>query len=84
MSSFINMNDNNYTLIYTSSFLSYWHDSYVLGFNMKYICGCPWSPNLLPFDGENFSRNHLDCGPATEYFPACAKAQFGAAIANNV
>lgn len=66
------MDDNNYALIYTSSFLSYWYDLYVLGFNMRYIWGCPTSSNLLPFYTENFSRNHLDCGVATGYFPAQA------------
>lgn len=69
---FINMNENNYSLIYTPSFLSYWYDLYVLGFNMKYIWGCPTTSNLLPFFTENFSRNHLDCGVATGYFPANA------------
>lgn len=69
---FIDMDGNNYALIYTPSFLSYWYDLYVLGFNMRYLWGCPTTPYLLPFFTENFSRNHLDCGVATGYFPAHA------------
>lgn len=39
---------------------------------MKFIWGCPTSSILVPFFSENFSRNHLDCGVATGYFPAVA------------
>ncbi|CAM1502594.1 Fc.00g073700.m01.CDS01 [Cosmosporella sp. VM-42] len=61
-----------YATVYSRSFLSIFYDHYVLGFNMRFIWGCPTSSVLLPFFSENLSRNHLDCGVATGYFPAVA------------
>ncbi|KAF7563940.1 hypothetical protein G7046_g190 [Stylonectria norvegica] len=61
-----------YATVYSRSFLSVFYDQYVLGFNMRFIWGCPTGSVLLPFFSENFSRNHLDCGVATGYFPAAA------------
>ncbi|KAH8883182.1 methyltransferase [Thozetella sp. PMI_491] len=67
--------DKTYATVYSRSFLSIFYDYYVLGFNMKYIWGCPATTILLPFFAENFSRRHLDIGVATGYFPAAALAQ---------
>ncbi|OLN83446.1 putative uncharacterized protein YbcY 1 [Colletotrichum chlorophyti] len=63
-----------YATTYSPSFLTLFYDKYVLGFNMRYIWGCS-TDILLPFFCENFSRNHLDCGVATGYFPAVALAR---------
>ncbi|KAL7940033.1 methyltransferase [Trichoderma barbatum] len=57
-----------YATVYSSSFLNLFYDYYVLSFNMRFW-GCPTSV-LLPFFTENFSRNHLDCGVATGWFPS--------------
>ncbi len=67
--------DRTYATVYSSSFLSIFYDYYVLGFNMKYIWGCPADKILLPFFSENLSRKHLDIGVATGYFPAVALAR---------
>ncbi|KAH8804361.1 methyltransferase domain-containing protein [Xylogone sp. PMI_703] len=67
--------NQTYKTVYSPSFLSVIYDKYVLGFNMNYIWGCPTVSVLLPFFSENFSRNHLDCGVATGYFPAVALAR---------
>ncbi|KAJ0168063.1 Uncharacterized protein CTA2_10438 [Colletotrichum tanaceti] len=61
-----------YSAVYSLSFLTWFYDKYVLGFNMRYIWKCPTDDVLLPFFAENFSRNHLDCGVATGWFPAAA------------
>jgi ubiquinone/menaquinone biosynthesis C-methylase UbiE len=64
--------NRTYATVYSPSFLSLVYDKYVLGFNMRYIWGCPTSSILRPFFSENFSQKHLDCGVATGYFPATA------------
>jgi hypothetical protein len=64
--------NRTYATVYTRSFLTMFYDYYVLGFNMRYIWGCPTSTVLLPFFTENFSRNHLDCGVATGWFLSTA------------
>ncbi|KAK1989676.1 hypothetical protein LX36DRAFT_594250 [Colletotrichum falcatum] len=64
-----------YGAVYSPSFLSLFYDKYVLGFNMKYVWRCSTRDVLLPFFAENFSRNHLDCGVATGWFPAAALAR---------
>ncbi|TQN64781.1 Methyltransferase ctvB [Colletotrichum shisoi] len=64
-----------YGAVYSPSFLTLFYDKYVLGFNMKYIWKCSTNDVLLPFFAENFSRNHLDCGVATGWFPAAALAR---------
>ncbi|KAL2755401.1 hypothetical protein ACRALDRAFT_2135655 [Sodiomyces alcalophilus JCM 7366] len=61
-----------YVTAYSPSFLTHFYDKYVLGFNMSFMWGCPVDTILLPFFSENFSRNHLDIGVATGYFPATA------------
>lgn len=66
------MTNTNYKTVYSPSFLTLFYDRYVLGFNMRYMWGCPTDDVLLPFFSENFSRNHLDVGVATGYFPAAA------------
>ncbi|WYZ34173.1 hypothetical protein EsH8_I_000449 [Colletotrichum jinshuiense] len=67
--------NDNYVSTYSPSFLTIFYDKYVLGFNMRYIWGCPTDDILVPFFSENFSRNHLDCGVATGFFPAVALAR---------
>ncbi|KAF9875151.1 methyltransferase domain protein [Colletotrichum karsti] len=69
------MTNTNYKTVYSPSFLTLFYDKYVLGFNMRYMWGCPTDDILLPFFSENFSRNHLDVGVATGYFPAVALAR---------
>ncbi|KAF3807464.1 Methyltransferase ctvB [Colletotrichum gloeosporioides] len=69
------MTNTTYKTVYSPSFLTIFYDKYVLGFNMKYMWGCPTDNILLPFFSENFSRNHLDVGVATGYFPAVALAR---------
>lgn len=64
--------DTRYKTVYSPSFLTIFYDKYVLGFNMKYMWGCATNDVLVPFFCENFSRNHLDCGVATGFFPAKA------------
>ncbi|GJC77358.1 methyltransferase ctvB [Colletotrichum liriopes] len=64
-----------YGAVYSPSFLTLFYDKYVLGFNMRYIWKCSTDAILLPFFAENFSRNHLDCGVATGWFPAAALAR---------
>ncbi|GKT43547.1 methyltransferase ctvB [Colletotrichum spaethianum] len=64
-----------YGAVYSPSFLTLFYDKYVLGFNMKYVWKCSTEDILLPFFAENFSRNHLDCGVATGWFPAAALAR---------
>ncbi|ROT35130.1 methyltransferase domain-containing protein [Sodiomyces alkalinus F11] len=64
-----------YITTYSPSFLTHIYDRYVLGFNMSIMWGCPVESILLPFFSENFSRNHLDVGVATGYFPAAALAR---------
>ncbi|CCF43668.1 methyltransferase [Colletotrichum higginsianum] len=64
-----------YGAVYSPSFLTLFYDKYVLGFNMRYIWKCSTNDVLLPFFAENFSRNHLDCGVATGWFPAAALAR---------
>jgi hypothetical protein len=66
------MTNRTYATVYSPSFLSIIYDKYVLGFNMRFIWGCPTGSILLPFFSENFSRDHLDCGVATGWFPAAA------------
>jgi ubiquinone/menaquinone biosynthesis C-methylase UbiE len=61
-----------YKSVYSPTFLSRIYDVYVLGFNMRWIWRCSTSAILEPFFAENFSRNHLDVGVATGYFPAVA------------
>ncbi|TDZ29598.1 N-methyltransferase vrtF [Colletotrichum spinosum] len=67
--------NTNYKTVYSPSFLTLFYDKYVLGFNMRYMWGCPTNDVLVPFFSENFSRNHLDCGVATGFFPAVALAR---------
>lgn len=67
--------DKVYKTVYSPSFLSKTYDWLVLGWNMKYVWGCPTDTVLLPFFAEHFSRNHLDVGVATGYFPATVLAQ---------
>lgn len=64
--------NRTYATVYSRSFLSIFYDNLVLGFNMRYMWGCPTDTVLVPFFSENFSRKHLDCGVATGYFPAVA------------
>lgn len=64
-----------YITTYSPSFLTHFYDKYVLGFNMTFMWGCSVDKILLPFFSENFSRNHLDIGVATGYFPATALAR---------
>ncbi|KAI1337732.1 methyltransferase domain-containing protein [Xylariaceae sp. FL0016] len=52
--------------------LSLWiYDWIVLGFNLRYGWKCPLSVQLQ-FFRTYFTRNHLDVGVATGYFPATA------------
>ncbi|KAF6823188.1 methyltransferase [Colletotrichum musicola] len=64
--------DTRYKTVYSPSFLSMFYDKYVLGFNMRFMWQCSTEEVLVPFFCENFSRNHLDCGVATGFFPAKA------------
>lgn len=66
--------DQYYKEVYNPSFLARSYDWVVLGWNMKYVWGCG-TEILFPFFAENFSRNHLDVGVATGWFPATALAQ---------
>lgn len=62
--------DRAYVTVYSPTLLTWVYDYYVLGFNLRYIWGCPTDAVLLPFFAENFSRRHLDVGVATGYLPA--------------
>ncbi|KAI0976097.1 methyltransferase domain-containing protein [Xylaria arbuscula] len=64
-----------YATIYTPTFLSIVYDVVVLRFNLRYMWRCRTDTVLEPFFAENFSRNHLDIGVATGYFPAVAIAR---------
>lgn len=64
--------DGYYARVYSPTFLTRIYDYYVLGFNMRWVWGCPTDSVLLPFFKENMSRRHLDIGVATGYFPARA------------
>ncbi|TLS24632.1 hypothetical protein PpBr36_08330 [Pyricularia pennisetigena] len=62
--------DSVYATVYSPTLLTWVYDYYVLGFNLRYVWGCPTDAVLLPFFAENFSRRHLDVGVATGYLPA--------------
>ncbi|KAK1635831.1 methyltransferase [Colletotrichum phormii] len=64
-----------YGAVYSPSFLTIFYDKYVLDFNMSKVWGCSTEKLLLPFFSENFTRNHLDIGVATGWFPAAALAR---------
>lgn len=46
------------------------YDKFTLSFNMNYVWRCATDEWLLPLFKENFSKNHLDVGVATGFFPA--------------
>ncbi|KAI0396949.1 methyltransferase [Xylariaceae sp. FL0594] len=64
--------DGLHTAIYTPSFLSLVYNWVVLYFNLRWMWRCRADTVLEPFFSENFSRNHLDIGVATGYFPSVA------------
>ncbi|RBA15582.1 hypothetical protein BFJ72_g3708 [Fusarium proliferatum] len=62
--------DPVYKSVYSRAFLTHLYDRYVLGFNMKYVWGCPTDTVLAPFFSDSMSHRHIDIGVATGYLPA--------------
>lgn len=58
-----------YYKLYSVSMLNV-YDAMILGLSMSYAWNCPTEQYLEPFFRAHFSKNHLDLGVGSGYFPA--------------